>query len=346
MALEAWRSHLRHMHDYLPDRIIPNATHLDHVKILNAALTDYKRQWEKQGLYGRRLLEFNHEQYAPICRKYKIPEETCSPSELMRAVERRDMNVVYRKRCCPINKFYSMIITDTPGFISAPDKSIRKPVVKSQEQRPAEKSHHKEDPIRKDAQSNPIRRNPAINPMAGGSDNTPWNHAPTGSTKLDVLIRKPSVNQRDLKKGQSFNPIAGEEKGDDDNEGGDGMEDVENSLYDNRMVPADKKVLMDVLWKINCIKTKHLPKEYTTQRQNALDKAQREFEARGQTPAYLDGVKPPWNGGVGLAFARYNEMILAKLEMQLSLLRESNAQACKLKDASLDTNGPRGQGRR
>ena len=181
--------------------------------------------------------------------------------------------------------------------------------------------------------------------MAGGSDNTPWNHTPTGSTKLDVLIRKPSVNQGDLKKGQSFNPIAGEEKGDDD-EGGDGMEDVENSLYDSRMVPADKKVLMDVLWKINCIKTKNLPKEYTTQRQNALDKAQREFEARGQTPAYLDGVKPPWNGGVGLAFTRYNEMILAKLEMQLNLLRESNAQACKLKDASLDTNGPRGQGRR
>ena len=58
------------------------------------------------------------------------------------------MNVVYRKRCCPINKFYSMIITDTPGFISVPDKSIRKPLVKSHEQRPSEKSHHKEDPIR------------------------------------------------------------------------------------------------------------------------------------------------------------------------------------------------------
>jgi hypothetical protein len=86
--------------------------------------------------------------------------------------------------------------------------------------------------------------------------------------------------------------------------------------------------------------------EYTTQRQNALDKAQREFESSGQTPAYLDGVKPPWNGGVGLAFTRYNEMILAKLETQLSLLRESNAQACKLKDASSETNGPRGQGRR
>jgi hypothetical protein len=128
------------MHDYLPDRILPKETHLDHVKVLNAALTDYKRQWEKQGLYGRRLLEFNHEQYAPICKKYKIPEETCSPSELMRAVERKDMNVVYRKRCCPINKFYSMIITDTPGFISAPNKSIRKPVAKPHEQRPAKQS--------------------------------------------------------------------------------------------------------------------------------------------------------------------------------------------------------------
>jgi hypothetical protein len=95
-------------------------------------------------------LEFNHEQYATICRKYHIPAETCSPKELMGALERRDKNVVYRKRCCPINKFYSMIIADTPGYISAPEKPIRKPIAKSSEYQPTEKSRHKEDPIRKE----------------------------------------------------------------------------------------------------------------------------------------------------------------------------------------------------
>jgi hypothetical protein len=181
--------------------------------------------------------------------------------------------------------------------------------------------------------------------MAGNSDNIPWNYTSAESTKLDVLIRKPSGKaQRDMTRGQRFSPNASEEKG-YSSEGGNKLEDVENSLYDSRMVPADKKVLADVLWKIKCIKTKVLPKEFTTQRQNALEKAQIDFEVSGKIPAYLDGVKPPWNGGVGLAFTRYNEMILAKLEMQLSQLRESNAQNCKLEDASSDTNGPMGRGR-
>jgi hypothetical protein len=99
MALEAWRNHLRNMHDYLPDRVIPPATHLDHVKVLNAAITDYKRQWSKLELYGKGLLDYKHDQYALICRKYNIPVETCSLKELMGAVERKDMNVVYRIQC-------------------------------------------------------------------------------------------------------------------------------------------------------------------------------------------------------------------------------------------------------
>jgi hypothetical protein len=126
------------------------------------------------------------------------------------------------------------------------------------------------------------------------------------------------------------------------------MEDFENSQYDSRMVPADKRILADLAWKIKSIKTKVLPKKYTTQRQNALENTQAEFEVNGKTPMYLHDVKPPWNLGVGLAITRirYNEMILAKLELQLSKLRERNAQTCALEDASKDTDGPMGQDRR
>jgi hypothetical protein len=89
-----------------------------------------------------------------------------------------------------------------------------------------------------------------------------------------------------------------------------------------------------------------LPKEFTIQRQNALQKAQTEFEKTGIIPTYLSGVKSPWNIGVGVSYIRYNEWVLTELERQLSMLRVRNAPSCALEDASKDTNGPMGQGRR
>ncbi len=114
MALEAWRSHLRKMHEYLPDRDIPKATHLDHLKVLSSALTDFKRQWTALNLWGEGAVSYKHERYALICQKYHIPPEVCCPKELMRSVERKEMNTLYRKRCCQLNKFYSMLLKDTP----------------------------------------------------------------------------------------------------------------------------------------------------------------------------------------------------------------------------------------
>jgi hypothetical protein len=81
----------------------------------------------------------------------------------------------------------------------------------------------------------------------------------------------------DIKKDKRFNPIAGEEAG-YSSESGNEREDYENSHYDNRMVPADKKVRADLEWKIKSIKTNVLPKKFTDMRQNALQKAQTEFE--------------------------------------------------------------------
>jgi hypothetical protein len=112
------------------------------------------------------------------------------------------------------------------------------------------------------------------------------------------------------------------------------------------MLPADKKARAELEWKIKSIKTNVVPKEFTIQRQNALQKAQTEFDKSGIIPTYLSGVKPPWNIGAGLSYVRYNEWIRTQLERQLSLLRVRNAQTCALEDASKDTDGPMGQGRR
>ncbi len=96
----------------------------------------------------------------------------------------------------------------------------------------------------------------------------------------DLSARRAKDMHRDMKKDRRFNPIAGEEMG-YSSESGNEREDYENSQYDKCMVPADKKVWAELEWKIEKIKTKVLPKEFTTQRQNALQKAQTEFEKTG-----------------------------------------------------------------
>jgi hypothetical protein len=342
MALEAWRSHLRDKYDYLPDRALPKEVHLDHIKTISSAITDYKRQRTALNLWGESAVAYKHERYAQMCIKYHIPAEICTPKELMRSVEQREMNTLYRKRCCQINKFYSMLLKDTPGYIPAPDYKGKGKGSQSRKTGP------KPAP--------PIRKNPAFNPMAGGADTNQWMGPPP---KLDVLVPRSRVDpitenlssrheknmHRDMKKDKRFNPIAGEEAG-YSSESGNEKEDYENSHYDSRMVPADKKELATLEWKIRCIKTNALPKEFTEMRQSALQKAQTEFEKSGIIPTYLSGVKAPWNIGAGLSYLRYNDWVLAELERKLSLLRVRNAQTCALEDASKNLDGPMGQGRR
>ncbi len=63
-SLEPWRYHLRMNHDYPLDRQIANAVHLEHVKILMTALTDFKKQRDPLKLQGNGLLlEFKHARY-------------------------------------------------------------------------------------------------------------------------------------------------------------------------------------------------------------------------------------------------------------------------------------------
>jgi hypothetical protein len=148
MALEAWRSHLRDKYEYLPDRALPKEVHLDHIKIISSAITDFKRQRTALNLWGEGAVAFKHERYFQICQKYHIPSEVCTPKELMRSVEQKEMNILYRKRCCQLNKFYSMLLQDTPGYIPAPNYKGKG----SQSRATGPKS------------SPPIRKNPAFNP--------------------------------------------------------------------------------------------------------------------------------------------------------------------------------------
>ncbi len=83
MALSAWRYQLRRKSEYLPDRRLPDQIHLDHVKILGAALRDLKNLRLEANMSWIESLKFRHENYVMLGQRYGIPRDTCSARGLM-----------------------------------------------------------------------------------------------------------------------------------------------------------------------------------------------------------------------------------------------------------------------
>jgi hypothetical protein len=116
LTLEAWRARLRAIHEYLPDRAFSEDYHLMKIRILQAALSHVKTNtW---GIKGRALVEYHHEPYNHLMSEYGIPFYTCTASELYGRIQ--DGRQLQRKRCVPVNQYYSMLMEDTPGFVQTP----------------------------------------------------------------------------------------------------------------------------------------------------------------------------------------------------------------------------------
>jgi hypothetical protein len=114
------------MHDYIPDRAWAEHVHLDKVKVLQAALSNFKRSVAEQHLHGRDVLNYRHDKkYEYMRQQHHIPENTCTPKELY--VKMGDGNQLYLHRCVPLSRFYSMLIEDTPGYVPSAYEPFRPP---------------------------------------------------------------------------------------------------------------------------------------------------------------------------------------------------------------------------
>ncbi len=150
---------------------------------------------------------------------------------------------------------------------------------------------------------------------------------------------------KNLQRGPRVNPVADEKKG-YSSESGNAEEDHDNSFYDPRLVPSDKKLLADWLWRIKKINQQDVPKQYLDTKEEWLKNAQEEYIKSGFIPACLHDVEPPYDRGHGLAALRYNEMYVSNLKNKVNQLRERNAASCAKYDAAKKHGPGDGQGRR
>jgi hypothetical protein len=99
----------------MPDRDYPLETHGKHLRILQAAIRDFKVEKRSQRLGGKALLEFEHAKYSHLQQKYGVPQRIRTGKELM-DYSKKDPNVLRLYRCLPISRYYSMLLENSPGY--------------------------------------------------------------------------------------------------------------------------------------------------------------------------------------------------------------------------------------
>jgi hypothetical protein len=112
------------------------------VKVLQAALSNFKRSVAEQHLHGRDVLNYRHDKYEYMRQQYHIPENTCTPKELY--AKMADGNQLYLQKCVPLSRLYSMLIEDTPGYVPSAGEPIR-PTTSVKRGKPASQRPHRQD---------------------------------------------------------------------------------------------------------------------------------------------------------------------------------------------------------
>ena len=185
-SLIAWKHHLKNHGRYRPDKTLPRETHEVHARILMSALSDFKSERVKNQLSHRAKLFYKHPRYSTMYKSYYVPEESCSPYELMSKVE-MDRDILYRFRCAPLNEFYSMLMEDTPGYV--PSAHWSKPPI----QESSSAALRDDDRERSTSRSSKSPDCPIKNPIKNLDESssvmkqTSSSSREPSSTKLDVL---------------------------------------------------------------------------------------------------------------------------------------------------------------
>jgi hypothetical protein len=293
-------------------------------------------------LSGKTLLEYAHEKYEYLQRKYYIPQKI-RPGKHLMDFAKKDPKVLRQYRCLPISRYYSMLLENTPGY--------ERNTSCAADQR--ESTHGSAQEMRSDQNSKPRsdqNLKPPIVLMRGDTPSHPPDHplmrhrvVDNRSSSSSASKERPQSSNVDYHDGDQWmerrakqlarrrnNPVAGEEY---ESESGNEWDEYDHSHFDKRMTPSDKTKLARWMWQIKRIKSGDYPMDYIKQRSQALDTAQEDYERRGVIASYLSDVPPPWNKGKGLAITRFNEKIIKECEEEISNLREKNANRCAQENA-------------
>ncbi len=264
--------------------------------------------------------------------RYFIPKNTCSPKDFAKNIG--DGDFLYQKRCVPINRYYSMLIRDTPGYVPERIRPPQRDVIPAAPRNDVIPAPHARKTESSRTQVNPR----SFEHRADGKF-----HSRSNITPSSILNRGPSHEPLVVHESSSAIPGTVYTGGPT----GRAATRLNSPIqYDHRLSNDDKWKIDELEWDIKRIRHRTASKNYVEARDEALNRAETARQNGKETPGWLRDARPPWNTGTGLAITRYDEMMIENIKQQILNIRSDNATIRVLEDADKTKGGPGGQARR
>jgi hypothetical protein len=144
----------------MPDRDYSDEVHGKHLRILQAAIRDFKLQRHNLSLKGMSLMEFKHLRYSHLQQEYSIPQKLRTGKELM-DYSKKDPSVLRQYRCLPINRYYSMLLENAPGYAKNTTISADPKRTASAKRKEQQSEHNKGDQEQQSDQNTSCQEQPS-----------------------------------------------------------------------------------------------------------------------------------------------------------------------------------------
>jgi hypothetical protein len=298
--------------------------------------------------------QWKHQEYGPLQRQYFIPLEYMAPDAFMEKFNKEgDHQLVYYKRICSVRDYYEMLSRDNPQYrYKEPKISRSNPNPRDYRPRSKNIAYNPFAPSDKapmdkwgqglmSSTTSTSHRNAWGNQSNGLTDETSnapeISNAPSSAPAISSppeitapVISKLSAEQQhasekthrwrtDMKR--STVPIPGSDN--------DSSQDDSDSLFDDQLLPPDKKRIMTLRTEIRRIKGgQTYPSGYENDRAREIKSADALRLSGQPIPTYLEGVDPPWIG-MGKANRCYDDDQISIRQARIDKIKRLNAEHCQ-----------------
>jgi hypothetical protein len=368
---------LRSTGDYYPDKKKTPKEHLFDLKVLMGARGSFNRNVDTP--IARH--QWKHQEYGPIQRQYFIPSEYMAPDAFFEKFKNEDDNqIVYYKRICSVRDYYEMLSHDNPEYKPRVPR-ITKPNPNPRDYRPAPRKNIAYNPYASGDKAPSGKWGQGLmSTTTNTSQHDAWrnqNNGLMGETSSSSVISAPTITGASMIKNaplsdkirfeeQKISSFSVEQQEAAErthrhrsdtsrstvpiptSENEDSQEEDSDSLFDDKLLPAEKSKIMRLRKEIKRIKGgQTYPTGYERDRAREIKSADALRLEGKPFPNYLEGVATPWIG-MGKANRAYDDNEISKREAKIEKIKRLNAEHCQLEHIanmpSIDRKGgPGGQ---
>jgi hypothetical protein len=264
-----------------------------------------------------------------------------SPDKFFKEVE-SNLGALFKYRLSSVWEFYDLLCKDTPGFRRKPNYNDQKlgasgtdvPIaaaIRNNDKTPMDKRQQTAAEMHVATISKPVVQTTIRAPSGPGELSS------ANPSKLSLLQREAAIKvAHSTMKAPRNAPIP---------EDGDITDETEDEqLYDDKLLPEEKTRLRKLQNDTRRIRQQNYSPHYLKSKDKTIREAEKDRLCGLAGPAYLEGVKFPWNSRCGQAPIHYDYHQIDRLERKITKLRTINTVHVQLEYIANMPKGKSGPG--